>query len=301
MLTRKPMTFLFCFLAAFIGLQSHAQVRPRSGGEHGPGGSSLLWRISGNDLQGASYVFGTMHAICPEDYFFTPAMQQAFQSARRLVLEVDLDEPVLTDGFSETMMLPKGRSFSDYFESVSEYDRFARVLAEKKSIDLEMFKQFKPFVLMSALAMKSLTCETASSYEMNLTKMSRERDMPVSGLETAAFQMGIFDQMDAPFIRNLLWESVSDDSSGTGTEKQMLELYKKQDLDGLYALVKNSGEFKGHEKEFLTERNKAWIATLPNWMKEGACFIAVGAAHLPGEYGVLNLLRKAGYTVEAVK
>lgn len=296
----KYVIFLLGFLATCLGIQTRAQVLNDIHGEPLQTGGGLLWRITGKDLQSPSYVFGTIHAICPEDYFFTPEMQRAFQSAQRLVMEVDLNDPLMTDMFQETLLLPQGKAFSDFFESVEECDRFARVLAEKKQIDLEMFKSFKPFVLISALAMKGLSCETASSYEVNLSRMSKERDMPVSGLESAAFQLSIFDKMDAAFIRNLLWESVADDSVNAKMEKQMVELYKAQDLDGLYDLVRNSGEFKGHEKEFLTGRNKAWMTLLPNWMKEGACFVAVGAAHLPGESGVLNLLRKAGYSVEAV-
>lgn len=80
----------------------------------------------------------------------------------------------------------------------------------------------------------------------------------------------------------------------------MIENYKTQNIDGIYEAMRESAELKSHEKELLTDRNVAWVKKLPSLMKASQCFIAVGAAHLPGANGVLQLLHKGGYKVEAV-
>jgi uncharacterized protein YbaP (TraB family) len=83
----------------------------------------------------------------------------------------------------------------------------------------------------------------------------------------------------------------------------METLYKNQDLQGLAALMteEENKMYGGHADIMLTERNQSWIAGIEAAAKETPTLFAVGAAHLGGETGVINLLRKKGYKVEAVK
>jgi hypothetical protein len=99
----------------------------------------------------------------------------------------------------------------------------------------------------------------------------------------------------------MLVESVSQLGNEHKEIDQMVSIYKTQDIDALYQLISQSPEFKGHEKELISGRNIKWMNTLLYEMKQQASFVAVGAGHLAGEQGVLNLLEKQGYQVEAVK
>jgi hypothetical protein len=82
---------------------------------------------------------------------------------------------------------------------------------------------------------------------------------------------------------------------------QMVGLYKKQDIDGLLQLMEKSPEMNLNQDALLKDRNVRWVERLPAIMQTQSVFVAVGAAHLPGKNGVLQLLRQQGYTVEAVK
>ncbi len=82
----------------------------------------------------------------------------------------------------------------------------------------------------------------------------------------------------------------------------MQRIYKSQNLDSLYILVQqDGGMIQEKEASFLGQRNKNWIPKIENNIKNGQVFIAVGAAHLPGENGVIQLLRNKGYKVTAIK
>jgi len=256
--------------------------------------------VSGQGLKNPSYIFGTMHAICSDDYFFTEAMKSALNHSKQLVLEVDLSDTSQTHSL-QAMMLPEHKKLEDYFTSHEDYVHFSEKVKKASALDIDLFAAYKPFLLISALSMKSLDCDNTASYEMKLIEDSQKEGKKVIGLETALSQIEIFDHLKDAEIRDMLYASIDKGSEEQKEEIEMVMLYKQQDIDGLYSLMVRSGEVNGHEKEFLIDRNKDWIQKLPKLMQEKSSFIAVGAAHLPGENGVLELLHKAGYKVEAIR
>jgi uncharacterized protein YbaP (TraB family) len=265
---------------------------------------SLLWKISGKGLSKPSYVFGTMHAICTENYFFTPKMNQAYASCNQLVLEMNLaDESLLTE--SRTMfMLPEGITLRDYFSDAASYETFAQQLIEKTGLDIEMFTTLKPMALLSAMSMKTLPCQQTTSYETKLVEAGRERKVKVTGLETLNMQMSLINDLPREEQRMLLEETLKEIKANDGGEEnqnQLLNLYTQQDIEGLSKMIDQEEVMKAHAPEFLLSRNHNWANQLDDIMKKTPSFIAVGAAHLPGDDGLINLLRKKGYTVEAVK
>lgn len=287
------------FLAQLIGLPLFSQHVSKAPPVKKELEKSLLWKVSGKDLKRPSFIFGTMHAICMDDYFFTESMTNAFESTTQLVLEVDLAHTIPGEEFQENMLLTQGKTLRDFFENEDQYNDFAAKLRVQSEIDVESFKAFKPFVLISALSMKGFACPTTASYEMNLMDMATQKGISIKGLETMDSQLAIFDKMSDTDIRLLLISSLNDGPKNQ-TDRQLIEAYKQQDITALHNMMSESPEIKGHEKELLIDRNVDWVKQLPDMMKEQSSFVAVGAAHLPGENGVLNLLKKAGYKVEAV-
>lgn len=262
---------------------------------------SLLWKITGKDIKAPSYAFGTIHSICNEDYFFTEKMKKAFDESKKLILEIDLTDPAMLNDYQSQLVLPEGEELKDFFTSEKEFQEFSDSVKKNMDIDVAAYTKLKPFVLISMIAMKSATCENQSSYEMNLVDMSKKNKIEVDGLETGLSQLKIFDQMKKDDIRQMLLESVQQLDEQHIEMNKLITLYKSQDVDGLYRFISASPEFKGHEKELIQDRNLNWMNTLVYEMKHQPCFIAVGAGHLAGEKGILNLLSQAGYTIEAVK
>lgn len=266
---------------------------------------SLLWKVSGKDLKEASYIFGTIHAICSEDYFFTENMTKAFNECKQLVLEVNLADANLGAEFQQNMLLQDGLTLHDFFPDENEYQLFAQQLREQANIELEEFNSFKPFVLISALALKGFTCAKTSSYEMNLIGLSKDKRMNITALETANKQIAFFDEMPREELKQMMMSSIKTDKEAAAgdasNEALIVDLYKQQDIAGLSKLINDSPEMKNHQNELIYDRNRDWVAKLPEMMKINKSFIAVGAGHLSGEQGVLQLLKNAGYKVVAVK
>lgn len=266
---------------------------------------SLLWKVSGKDLKDASYIFGTIHAICSDDYFFTENMTKAFNECKQLVLEVNLADQNLGVEFQQNMLLQEGLTLHDFFADENEYQLFAQQLREQANIELEEFSSFKPFVLISALALKGFTCAKTASYEMNLIGLSKDKKMNINALETVNKQIAFFDEMPREELKQMMMGSLKTEkemAEGDSSEEAlMVELYKQQDIAGLSKLIHDSPEMKNHQNELIYSRNREWVEKLPAMMKAQKSFIAVGAGHLSGEQGVLQLLKNAGYKVVAVK
>ena len=299
MINRTKGLWLLGLLIQLIGWPLHTQAQATTTNDPQKE-KSLLWKVSGKQLKQPSFIFGTIHMICQDDYFFTYAMKQAFNQCHQLVLEVNMNDPALAMDLPQHMQLHEGKTIRDYFTDQDEYRQFAKRLKDSAQLDIEVFSHFKPVVLLSALTNKAFSCSQTSSYEMNLMNDAKKIEMPVAGLETALSQLDIFDSLSKEDVKNLLIQSLASNDDEKSVDEELVNLYKKQDIEGLQKLMESSKDLKGHEALLLTRRNQNWVTELPAMLDKQACFIAVGAAHLPGEQGILNLLRKQGYTVEAV-
>lgn len=296
---KQRLLFLLTLILSWVPFASQAQRFVKKNTTANT--KSLLWRITGNGLKDTSYVMGTIHLICKDDYFFTPAMDSAIHQVDNLVLEMDISDPRMLTSFQDSMKLPAGQRLRDFFHSEEEYTQFKMDMNKAVGMDISPLEGHKPFLLLSMLTTSAFSCKEQASYETKLSGMANYRGMHVIGLETFDEQLRVFDGLNKEAMRGLLLESLKESKQTDKTMNKMVGLYKKQDLDGLYKLMSESADMKSSQDALLFDRNKRWAERLPDIMNKSSVFIAVGAAHLPGQAGVLNLLREKGYTVEAVK
>lgn len=117
--------------------------------------------------------------------------------------------------------------------------------------------------------------------------------------------MGIFDSIPLKTQAEMLVKSIKSVNSGASEFKAMVELYKSQDIEAMAGTMKSDSsgenEMGKYENILLTTRNKNWIPLIGKNSATKSTFYAVGAGHLGGETGVVNLLRKEGFTVKALK
>jgi uncharacterized protein len=286
---KKLMTSLFASLLFVV--MSFGQSEPKS---------SLLWEISGNDLKQPSYLFGTIHIICKEDFFLPPIVTEKFTNAGEVFLELDMDDPMMILKMMQLLQLPKGQTIKQLFgdSAFQDFDKKYKAITGSSAM---MFNTFKPFMLMSMLSEKSLSCSARESYEQTFIAMAAKLKKNIKGLETIEDQVAVFDSIpDSTEIANLK-NMVVDFNQGVEEFKQLVAVYKTQDVDSIYRLTNQSPELMKAENELLVKRNSKWIPVMKSNMQKTACFFAVGAAHLGGDIGVIALLRKQGYTVKPVK
>lgn len=261
--------------------------------------NSLLWRVSGKNLKTPSYLFGTVHLICQEDYHFSEAMVSALESTNQLVLEVNLYDPESQAAFSKGIMLPEGSSLKDMLNSEADYLHLEKAL-QQKGLDINEYNSLRPIVLLSLMSMKSFGCDNTVSYESKLMEQVNARSLKTIGLETAEFQLNLFNGLSKQEISEMLI-AAADDVNNNERVNRMVELYKAQNIKGLHEFIVESPEMKANIEKFLYQRNKNWAKALPKIMESNNSFIAVGAGHLAGKEGLIELLIKAGYKVEAVR
>lgn len=260
--------------------------------------SSLLWKVSGNGLEKESYLFGTIHIICKSDFLMDDRIIKAFESAEKLFLELDMSDPQLQLKMQQVSLNPGMKNIKAEMDesAASALDAF---LLKNYGAGLAQLGILKPFVLSSMVMLKALPCTEIESYEGYFTSRAGEAEMPIVGLETVEFQVGIFDQIPRDLQLKELMKLVTEE--GSQQEFQiMISAYLAEDILALDQAMTNSGMMADYRSILLEERNKNWVPQMEEAMKAKSIFMAVGAGHLGGDFGVISLLRKAGYSVEPI-
>lgn len=259
----------------------------------------LLWKISGNGLQEPSYIFGTLHLICPDDFIIFPGILEKLDKSTRLVLELDLSDPQLLMGIQMGMVMKNGAELSDFL-NVEEMELAKSFFMDSLSMDIGILSRIQPFFLSTLLYPHILNC-FPQSYEQYFLDQAREREMEVIGLETLEEQLHVFEALTYREQADLLMEILKEYNEKRMEFSRMLDLYLAADLDGLWQIFE---ETKTGTEEFnsrlLQDRNHRWIERMTSLMDQGSVFFALGAGHLPGDEGVLQLLVEKGYVLERV-
>ena len=258
---------------------------------------ALLWQISGKGLAKPSYLYGTIHVICPTDMIMTEKMQATLKSTEQLSLEIDMDEPNMMVAMMQAITMKDGATLKSLL-SEDEYQKVSAYFQEQLKMDLTMVQNWKPIMVTSLLYTKVADC-TPQSYEATFMKMAKEQGKEVIGVETIAEQMAVFDKIPYKKQAEMLLEGITDMDKSKKEFDQMITAYKQQDLDGFQKLFKESSQgLDKYADILLVQRNKNWIPVIEREANEKPTFFAVGAGHLGGEQGVIQLLRQQGYTVK---
>jgi hypothetical protein len=261
--------------------------------------NALLWQISGKGLAAPSYLYGTIHMICPEDFLISDSIKSAFGAASKIYLEIDMDDPSMALKTLQLAMLKEG-SLKDLM-SREDYETLGRFMTDSIKMPLALFNKMKPFTLMSILYTRILPCSNVASFEQSFVSMAGQHKKEIRGLEKLEDQFAVFDQIPDTTEARMILDMVRDFDGQRKEFQKMVDAYKKRDLNTLAGLIEDAPDMKGYENLLLANRNRNWIPVMETAMKESSCFFGVGAGHLPGPEGVINLLRIAGYTVRAVE
>ncbi|MEO1096377.1 MAG: TraB/GumN family protein [Bacteroidota bacterium] len=286
----KALVFAASFtLGMFIARQAKAQNEA----------SSLLWKVEGKKLDKPSYVFGTIHLICPDDFFLPESVKNTVSSVDQVVMELDMDDPQLMPKMQQLSMNPGMKNFSaDLTEG--QANAINGFFTKHYGANLTQLGIMKPFALMSMMLVKSIGCDQPASYEQSLVKEAKTNEIEVLGLETVEFQFSVFDNASLEEQVSWLVDYAEDEEAMKNEFEMLVQSYKKQDVDAMHDLMISSPQFQSLMDELLYKRNQNWISKIEEYASEKPTFFAVGAGHLGSDKGVLALLRKEGYKVTPV-
>ena len=259
--------------------------------------NSLLWRISGKGLKKPSYLFGTFHLMCRDDIHISDQLSTAIKSADVVYMELDMDDPATLLGGFTMMNMKGGKKLKDLY-SDEEYQKVQDYFTDTLGMPIMLLEKTKPYFLVAMFYPKMMKCTNASGVEEVLMKIAKENKKEIKGLETMAFQSSVFDSIPYEWQAKELLKNI--DSFNTYKEDfdSMLVMYKNQQLGRLSELLNKDEATSDYEPLLLSKRNTNWVSQLKMLMKTKSIFTAVGAGHLVGEKGLIQLLRKAGYIVE---
>jgi hypothetical protein len=299
--------YLFWLLPALVGYGCTSSKKAVYAPEKiVPTDKSLVWQISGNGLKKPSYLYGTIHLIPKDEFQFPPSAREGLDNVQRVAFEIDMKE--MTNlrtqmGLMTKAFMSGGTTLKDLLPA-EDYAYVKEKMAEK-GLPGGMFERMKPMFLSTLFSTDDdgTSAGSMTSVEMELYRMSRRRKLESAGLETAAYQMAIFDSIPYEAQAKMLVESLRsteiDQENGEDELSKMLKLYREQDINAMQAMIGDAENgMGGYEDILLNNRNRNWIPVMGRMMREKPTLFAVGAGHLGGESGVVALLRKEGYKVE---
>ena len=261
--------------------------------------NSLLWMISGKDLSRPSYVFGTFHMMCKSDFAITDPLKEKLNATEQFYGELDMDDPGLQMSMMSKMRL-KDKTLKDLM-SEADYNTLSENFQRVTGMQLQLFNQFMPFMSLSLLTLNSIECSDKIQPEGEFVKLAQQQKLPILGLETIDDQIEAINSQPLDSQLHSLKKMVLAYDSVKQSMNKMIAVYKENNVDKLYDFIRaNSNGDDRFETEMLAKRNKRWIPIIEKAIHEKPSFFAVGAGHLGGNEGVLELLRKQGYTLTPV-
>ena len=245
--------------------------------------AQLLYKISGNGLQAPSYIVGTYHLAEVSFVDSIPGIRQALDNCQQVYGEIDmstLNDPGQIMKMQQAMMLPEGTTLDRLLTS-DEMSRLNAYMSSLLGVDMT-----NPMV---AQQMGRLTPQALSTQFSLLTFMKKHEGFDPQNL---------FD--------NYFQKYAQQNGKGVGGADNVIHGFYAQDLNAL----KEAMDMKMNtacdstpeeDAQLINNRNADWLTKMPAIMSAKPTFFAVGAGHLPGDKGVLNLLRQAGYNVEGMR
>lgn len=258
---------------------------------------SLLYQIK-KDGYKTSYIFGTVHIIPDSLFFFPPKLTKTIKKSELVVLEIGN-----TGNQAELvklMHLESGSSFEIFTpeqkDSVLAWG--SELLHVKKEQFEALYSSQKPFALLQLDVLK-MVGGSYKMYEQEIQAIASNASIPIKGFETMAYQIGLFDQLPDSVIASMVMTQIRNPQLSEEETRKLYLNYVNQDIESLFFATQQSEP--ATLETLVFQRNRNWIPLVTAFMKTQTCFFAVGAAHLGGNQGVLELLKQAGFEITPIK
>jgi uncharacterized protein YbaP (TraB family) len=256
---------------------------------------SLLWKISRENTATTSYLYGTIHIKDKRVLEFSDSVLTAFEKCDAFAIEVDLNPENLVL-LSQRMILPEDQTLMDLFAE-EEYQLIKTVVQNIVGVDISLFNKLKPIALLSLVMNYQFANDVDVSVDEYFYRKATEENIKVIGIESIEEQLEILDSIPNDYII----EYFKNIDSAKEDMETIIELYRSADLDKMLEMMQKDKSMVMIRKNMLTDRNKKMTERIQPIINEQSTFIAIGAGHLPGNEGIINLLTKAGYIIKPVR
>ncbi|MBR5919222.1 MAG: TraB/GumN family protein [Prevotella sp.] len=283
--------------------------------------AQLLYKISGNGLEKPSYIIGTHHLANVGFVHKINGVTEALTETDQVYGELVWDTMTNTDSLKavqDAMTLPAGKTIKDYL-TPDEFKRLDAFMIAKMGTGMSnpmvasKMGNFTPMALVTQFQLLLFMTkhmgefDPSSTFDQYFQAQAKKNGLPCGGLETLQKQIEVL-YTGKPISRQAeeLMCFIDNESFNSQMMEDLTSAFYAQNLETLKQVMdrKLGGKCDStpeEEAQLIYDRNADWVSKMPTIMAAKPTFFAVGAAHLPGDKGVLQLLRNAGYTVEGVK
>ena len=264
--------------------------------------NSLFWEISGNGLTEHSYLYGTMHTQDDRAFQFKDGVMEAFNQAEIYAMELNMDS-VDQEGLLSKLIMDSVYSLKTLL-TANEYKIVSDFFRDSLGQPLFMFEKMQPLFTSQMVALRDLDAQQTDALDIYFFKEAKKQKKQTIGLEKTIEQIDAFSAIPYEMQAKSLVEAVKDYGKEEDLDMDtMIKYYVEGNLDKLLEMTTKDEDHEEMSKIFndifLVKRNYNMADRAEPYIKKGSSFIAIGAAHLPGKEGVIELLRKKGYKVIA--
>jgi len=285
-----------------------------------PFGKRRFYKITRDGVR-PSYLFGTLHLADPRITQIPSEIAEALKSATTLVVEVR-DTPQGAESQPPRQARARARLAMRNL-ALAEPDHWPEKLLSREDLDklkaeaaarhasVDSIGRLKPAFL--ALWLDTPVCAQGSTtmpvLDTLLVERAKADQLKIAGLESISEQVAALDDLSLDDARALLRSTILQIPHANDFVETSLRRYEEGNLGALLAWMRSPDIVPGNDEArtppafldlLLDKRNEAMLAKIVSYLKEGGAFIAVGAAHLPGENGLASLIEKQGFTLELI-
>jgi uncharacterized protein len=289
-------------LAVVVCFVSAGAAPPAPKSDPAAAGKSSLWKVRSEN--NVVYLLGSIHYLKPQNYPLDRAMESAFSDAKNVVFEIDLDSA--EGSRAQEVMIIKA-AYTDGTTLKSHVSEATYKLAEERlkslGLDIKIFNQFKPWLTahtVLALQMQAMGFDPKHGIDQYFFRKAKEENKEILGFETLEYQFDIFNKMPEYVQELLLLQTLNGADSMRTAVATIVKAWTSGDLRTLdAALLGAMREYPEVYRRVIIDRNHAWLPKIESYLgKSENYLVVVGAGHLAGRDGLLEMLKAKGYSVE---
>jgi len=276
-----------------------AATPPLVAGERPP---APVWTVS--DADSTVFLVWSIHLLREKDLPIPESFDRVYAEAEEVVFEIDMaamSRPASAEEMHRLGLLPPGETLADRFGAgtMERLRAYLRELGKPESF-LDSYDPGMVFLLLSSFEAARLGARAEFGAETTIYAKCLADGKPNRGLETIAYQVSLFDELDDFVIEEYVNRSIDERDKNSGVFDRIVAAWRSGDVDALAAELEEDSTLPGKLREvLLTRRNRNWIAEIEKALAtDRDVMFLVGAAHLVGEESVVDLLREKGLEVK---
>ncbi|WP_165958079.1 TraB/GumN family protein [Segetibacter sp. 3557_3] len=283
---------------SFLGLALFFSCRQKTNIPESPTSKTLLWEVTGNQLSSPAYFLGTMHMMCANEAVLSENVKAVIKGVDQIYLEVDMDDIAELMSGMTSLSMKEGTTLADLL-TPQDYEKVKLFFeTHQPAIPFKILERQQPLMTSSGLYELFLDCDQKNGIDLRIIDEASRLKKVTKGLETMAFQSSIFDSIPYQEQAKELVKLIDSIGKYKSAMNEMIGVYREQDIEKLHDLTtREESGVNSYLDLLLYDRNRNWVKQFRDIALNKKTLFAVGAGHLGGKQGVLNLLRQQGYAV----